>query len=139
MIVCQFLHICGFLCQLVQWPSGCNVYKAICLECRVAKSGIRISLFYSSSYVLHSRLLRNLIVSWHLIPTLQTAFDVTQTIQNPPQDVKERLCPHFSIACYFYSCLGLVTVTSVSFVELTREAGEAPSHSPVCSVEKVIR
>lgn len=66
-------------------------------------------------------------------------FDVTRTIQIPPQDVKEHLCPRFSIACYFYSCLGGCHCDVGHFVELTKNTGEAPSHCPACSVEKVIR
>lgn len=96
--VCQFLNVCGFLCPLVQWLSCCNVYKRICRECTVAKSGLRISLFPIHPLALHAKLLGNLIVSWHLISTFKTAFDVTRTIPYLPQVMKVPLCPHFSIA-----------------------------------------
>lgn len=107
--VCQFLNICHFLCQLTKWPPCCNVYKGICLECRVAKPGIRISLFHSSSYVLRSRLHGNLTVSWHLKPTVQTAFDVTRTIQNPIPG-RERT----SLPSFFHCLLFLIPVSGPS-------------------------
>lgn len=127
----QFLNICGYLCQLVQWLSCCNVCKRICLECTVAKSGIRISLFHSSSSVLHGRLLRNLIVSWHLIPAFQTAFDVTRTVIHGIRPRSRK----YALPSFFHYLLALCRSPAhhcdVShFVELTREASEAPSTRP---------
>lgn len=134
--VCQFLNICHFLCQLTKWPPCCNVYKGICLECRVAKPGIRISLFHSSSYVLRSRLHGNLTVSWHLKPTVQTAFDVTRNnSESNPRTWKNVSALIFPLLVVFNSCLRSVTVTSAT-LSRSQEKPARHHHTARCVVSR---
>lgn len=117
--VCQFLGICESVCQLTQC-----LLAVMCVREYAWNAGWLnpASEFPSSIHVIHSQLLGNLIVSWHLMPILP---DCLWCDSNNSGSAAGRQKHVSALIFPFVSCIpvpGLVTVTSAGLVDLPKPA-----------------